>query len=95
VPTVPFLGVYLTDLTFVALGNLDFIPDTHYINFDKRMKVAQIINEMQKYQQNPFNLTSISDLIEYLRALGSEKWMTESELYEKSRIAEPIEDNDD
>ena len=30
-PAIPFLGVYLTDLTFIELGNQDFIS-TRLIN---------------------------------------------------------------
>ncbi len=33
-PLIPFLGVYLTDLTFVGDGNPDMIGDKH--NFTKR-----------------------------------------------------------
>jgi hypothetical protein len=51
-PAIPFLGVYLTDLTFVELANPDFINSTprRLINFDKRRKVGAIVKEIQHYQ---------------------------------------------
>jgi len=58
-PCVPLLGVTLKDLTFVADGNPDFLYGTKdaphpIINFYKRRKLAEIINDLIKYQQIPF-----------------------------------------
>jgi son of sevenless len=47
-----FRGVYLTDLTFVEEGNLDFIKNL--INFGKRELVYNILEEIQRYQQTPY-----------------------------------------
>ncbi|CAG8769421.1 2943_t:CDS:2, partial [Ambispora leptoticha] len=50
-PCVPFLGVYLTDLTFIEDGNPDTLKkDRALINFSKRMKTAEVIREIQQYQ---------------------------------------------
>ena len=60
-PVLPFLGtfklqigVYLTDLTFLELGNPDYLPDSNFINFEKRRKVFRMIQEFKKYQKSPF-----------------------------------------
>jgi len=59
-PCVPLLGVTLKDLTFVVDGNPDFLFGTNkdtphpIINFYKRRKLAEIINDLVKYQQIPF-----------------------------------------
>eukprot|EP00008_Paramoeba_atlantica_P002026 CAMPEP_0201502282 /NCGR_PEP_ID=MMETSP0151_2-20130828/84050_1 /ASSEMBLY_ACC=CAM_ASM_000257 /TAXON_ID=200890 /ORGANISM="Paramoeba atlantica, Strain 621/1 / CCAP 1560/9" /LENGTH=875 /DNA_ID=CAMNT_0047895863 /DNA_START=103 /DNA_END=2730 /DNA_ORIENTATION=- len=49
-PCVPYLGVYLTDLTFVLDGNPDRVEGGTLINFFKWRKVADIITEIKNYQ---------------------------------------------
>ncbi|KAJ1338899.1 hypothetical protein BSLG_006536 [Batrachochytrium salamandrivorans] len=104
-PAIPFLGVYLTDLTFIELGNPDFLPDSHFVNFDKRRKVYTLIKEIQRYAQVPFSLSALQPIQEFLRKLSERKgtpvgWeesplMTEDELYEQSLLVEPKEPETD
>ena len=44
-PVIPYLGVYLSDLTFLEDGNPDF--SGNLINFDKRRRIATVINEIK------------------------------------------------
>ncbi|KAJ3318923.1 hypothetical protein HDU76_000687 [Blyttiomyces sp. JEL0837] len=61
-PSLPFLGQYLTDLTFIADGNPDKRPGTtNLINIDKYIKTYKIINEIQKFQM-PFGLNEVPEL---------------------------------
>lgn len=70
-PCVPFLGVYLTDLTFVDAGNpkVRELPGTAtksgqgilVINFDKHMRMAKIISHVQKFQV-PYKLQPIPEM---------------------------------
>jgi son of sevenless len=65
-PAVPYLGVFLTDLTFIEEGNTDVLHNTELINFDKRRKIASVIQEIRQRQHIPYNLCpvpSIQDLI--------------------------------
>ncbi|KAJ3274260.1 hypothetical protein HDV01_003333 [Terramyces sp. JEL0728] len=105
-PAIPFLGVFLTDLTFCELGNPDFLPDSHFINFDKRRKVYFLIKEIQKFQQTPFNFAQVPQIQEFMRKLGDTRgapvgWeeqnsiMNEDELYDKSLEVEPKEASSD
>ena len=68
-PCLPFVGTYLTDLTFVDVGNHttrqlrgEGISDSKsVINFDKHMKTAKIISELQRFQI-PYRFTEIPEL---------------------------------
>lgn len=58
-PSVPFLGVYLTFLTFIEDGNPNFLSgERKLINFGKRMKSAGVLREMQTYQSVPYKSVS-------------------------------------
>lgn len=68
-PCLPFLGMFLTDLTFVDIGN----PATKtndsgltLVNFDKHTRTAKIIGELQRFQI-PYRLTEVPDLQEWIR----------------------------
>src|SRR3990167_1564786 len=47
-PIIPFLGVYLTDLTFIEDGNPNYVSGL--INFSKCQKIASVISEIVRYQ---------------------------------------------
>lgn len=59
-PCLPFLGMYLTDLTFVDVGNSNTRPlpfddedgsePRMVINFDKHMRSARVVSHLQRYQ---------------------------------------------
>eukprot|EP00004_Rigifila_ramosa_P000198 TRINITY_DN1021_c0_g3_i2.p1 TRINITY_DN1021_c0_g3~~TRINITY_DN1021_c0_g3_i2.p1 ORF type:complete len:803 (-),score=174.73 TRINITY_DN1021_c0_g3_i2:150-2558(-) len=62
-PCVPFLGVYLRDLTFISDGNADFLTDDcTMINFHKRTLEFSIIAEIQQYQQVNYNFPVVQPL---------------------------------
>jgi hypothetical protein len=80
-PCLPFLGMFLTDLTFVDIGNpatkqLTTLgsegPDETaggltVVNFDKHTRTAKIIGELQRFQI-PYRLTELPEFQDWINA---------------------------
>lgn len=73
-PCLPFQGMFLTDLTFVDIGNPATKQlqdadgrDMTVINFDKHTRTAKIIGELQRFQI-PYRLNDLTDLQDFLQS---------------------------
>jgi hypothetical protein len=99
-PCLPFVGTYLTDLTFVDHGNqgtrkLDTgAGSIDVINFDKHVKTAKVISELQRFQI-PYRLTEVPELQTWMqdqlvrvRSSGEKSFQN---YYRRSLILEPRE----
>ena len=84
-PSIPYLGVYLTDLTFIEDGNQNFV-NGGLINFKKRQMIYNIISEVQLYQQDRYDIPPNLLILPLLSTLESKN---EDELYKLSLIREP------
>lgn len=99
-PCLPFLGMYLTDLTFMDVGNPATKTNDNgltVINFDKHTRTAKSIGELQRFQI-PYRLTELPDLQQWLtaeveRVLEKETTGTNAQAshYRKSLLLEPRE----
>ncbi|KAG5367473.1 Cell division control protein 25 [Yarrowia sp. C11] len=88
-PIIPFFGVYLTDLTFVADGNPDFIKgEPKLINFSKRTKTADIVREIQQYQSIPYSFQELPEVQQRVAARFKEAPSIDDQ-YETSLALEP------
>lgn len=97
-PALPFVGLFLTDLTFCHEGNAPtraspVDPSKKLINFDRYVKVSRIIGDLQRYQ-TPYNLIEVPEIQTYLRSAlasiqggGGER--AADELYRRSLLLEP------
>jgi hypothetical protein len=94
-PCVPFLGVYLTDLTFIEDGNTNVLKkNNQLINFSKQTKTAEVIREIQQYQNQPYNLNPVKEIADFiLRSIN--EVVDETTLYNMSLILEPREREDE
>ena len=101
-PCLPFVGIYLTDLAFVDAGNpptrqlpsYDSEEGVSVINFDKHMKTAKIISDLQRFQI-PYRLAEVPELQYWMqsqfvrvRSTGQEVFQN---YYRRSLLLEPRE----
>jgi len=78
---IPYLGMYLTDLTFIEDGNNEKIGELY--NFAKRIFVSNVIQEIQQYQQYPYNLQTVPGIQSYFNSLA-EKTIDKEACYQRS-----------
>jgi len=88
-PCIPYMGVYLTDLTFIEDGMPDkFQGDL--INFVKRKKISVVIREIQQYQQTPYALDSVECIQYFLKEVTKpEGTLPTNQSYQMSLNVEP------
>jgi len=66
-PCIPYMGMYLSDLTFLNDGNPKYL-ENGYINFDKCRRMSAVIREIIQYQQTPYCLLKHEEIQQYLQA---------------------------
>jgi son of sevenless-like protein len=93
-PCTPFLGVYLTDLTFIEDGIPSNLKKNNLINFAKRTKTAEVIRDIQQYQNVPYSLQPVPELQEYITS-NMQTAGDVHEMYELSLQVEPREREED
>lgn len=89
-PCIPFLGVYLTDLTFIEDGIASVVKNTELINFTKRTKTAEVIRDIQQYQNVPYLLNPVPELQDWMLE-NMERAKDVHEMYNRSLAIEPRE----
>ncbi|PVV01105.1 hypothetical protein BB560_004489 [Smittium megazygosporum] len=66
-PSIPYIGLALTDLTFIEDGNSDYYGDSkELINFSKYSQIADIIKQIQVFQDVPYPFVQINEIISFL-----------------------------
>jgi len=65
-PLLPYLGMFLTDLTFIEDGNADRVKN-NLINFTKCRLQSQVIRDIQQYMQIPFRFDDVPVIQKFLR----------------------------
>jgi len=95
-PCLPYLGVHLTDLTFME-ENPDMVPvqvtptkTTDLINFTKRTLVFKVISLVQQYQQLSYNLQPVHQIQEFLLNIKSDFKGQGLELYQQELYRESL-----
>jgi len=86
-PAIPFLGVYLTDLTFIDEGNPKYV-DEKLVNFRKKQLEYDVIIQVLRFQESPFQFNLVPQISSMIKALPT---MEENEMYDISLTLEPRE----
>ncbi|CAF1324688.1 unnamed protein product [Rotaria sordida] len=84
-PCVPYLGLYLSDLTFIEESSSDI--SENLINFSKMRMKTHIINEVHRFQSTPFKIKHNPRVCAYL--LDRSRLLTEDQCYILSLKLEP------
>jgi len=87
-PCIPYIGLYLTDLTFIEEGNEDHVDGRKdLINFEKFRMVSAIIKQILLYQTTPYALNTEATIRNFLQFQLTVQ--TDKEMYEQSLAIEP------
>lgn len=84
----------MTDLTFIEDGIPSIIKKTNLINFAKRAKTAEVIRDIQQYQNVAYSLQPVPELQDYILSNMAAAGDVH-EMYDKSLQIEPREREDE
>lgn len=81
-------------MTFIEDGIPSLIKKTNLINFAKRAKTAEVIRDIQQYQNVPYPLQPVPDLQDYILT-NMQSAGDVHEMYDMSLAVEPREREDE
>jgi len=85
-PCIPYIGLYLTDLTFIEEGNAKYVNGK--INFVKCQHFAGVIRDMQTYQNTKYVYQQVPEIHETMTTLA---FLNDQEQMDASFNLEPKE----
>ncbi|KNC48161.1 uncharacterized protein AMSG_04390 [Thecamonas trahens ATCC 50062] len=86
-PAVPYLGMWLTDLTFLEDGNPD-TTDEGLINFAKYDLIAKVLGDVRQFQLMRYQLVPV-ELVQDFISGQLKSALDEEEAYRRSLAVEP------
>jgi hypothetical protein len=84
-PSIPYVGMYLTDLSFIEEGTPNYSPEG-LLNFSKMRMIAHVIREIQHLQNGVYKMDLNSRVANYL--LDASRHLQDDEMYRCSLAIE-------
>lgn len=91
--TIPYLGIFLFDLTMIHTIHSEKMPNTQLINFDKKRKEFEILAQIKLLQGAANAYRLVEDPI-FDRWFASVLVLNDNEAHERSCQLEPPEHKD-
>eukprot|EP01119_Soliformovum_irregulare_P016223 TRINITY_DN4671_c0_g1_i2.p1 TRINITY_DN4671_c0_g1~~TRINITY_DN4671_c0_g1_i2.p1 ORF type:complete len:599 (-),score=177.25 TRINITY_DN4671_c0_g1_i2:33-1829(-) len=85
-PCIPYLGTYLTDLTFIDEANDQY---RELINFSKRKSIYDVFEKIKRYQLLAYNFIPIEQIQARLQTRNLPRVENEDERFKLSFLREP------
>lgn len=85
-PCIPYLGLILTDITFVHLGNPQDLPDGK-VNFVKRWQQYNILDSVRRFKEQLYDFPRNEKILDFFNEY--EDHMDEDEMWQKSLLLKP------
>lgn len=85
-PCIPYIGLILQDLTFVHVGNTDYISDS-IVNFTKCWQQFHILEPMRCFKKKPFSFKRNEQIIDFFN--NFEDYLSEDAMWEISENIKP------
>nr|XP_037269813.1 guanine nucleotide-releasing factor 2-like isoform X2 [Rhipicephalus microplus] len=85
-PCIPYIGLILQDLTFVHVGNTDYITDS-IVNFTKCWQQFHILEPMRCFKKKPFTFKRNEQIIDFFN--NFEDYLSEDAMWEISENIKP------
>jgi hypothetical protein len=87
-PCIPYLGYYLTSLTFIEDGNQSR-TESGKINFVKQRHIGRVVRMLQTLQQRRYSINPDHTMVNFLRTAGDR--MSDDMVHKLSLLREPRE----
>ncbi|XP_076335350.1 rap guanine nucleotide exchange factor 1-like [Tachypleus tridentatus] len=85
-PCIPYIGLILQDLTFVHIGNNDFLPDGN-VNFSKRWQQFNILENMRRFRKAHYPFKRNEQVIAFFNRFDD--YLCEESMWQISETIKP------
>ncbi|XP_065201005.1 guanine nucleotide-releasing factor 2 isoform X2 [Planococcus citri] len=85
-PCIPYIGLVLQDLTFVHIGNNDFLNDGA-INFSKRWQQFNIVENMKRFKKVSYNFKGHERIVAFFS--NFDEFLCEEAMWQISESIKP------